>query len=107
MTHCGQSLNIPRSRRRHPVPPLDDLNLDAQIACILDNLKRSGIEHLDMVGCGKNLCLSDDGVLAVIDFDIACFDGKPLTPAIQRRMHTHGDMMERIRSIVENWYAAT
>ena len=106
MTHCGKSLNPPRSRRRHPVPPLEDLNLDAQIACILANLDRSGIEHLDMVDNGKNLCLSDDGVLAVIDFDIACVDGKPLARDIQRRRGYMAMTMERIRRIVENWYAS-
>ena len=49
MTHCGQSLVVPRARRNHHVPPLSDLN--AQIACIVGNLKRAGIEHLDMLEC--------------------------------------------------------
>ena len=110
MTDCGHSLNIPRSRRRSPVPPLDHIMLDAQIACILDNLQHCGIEHLDMVDVGKNLCLSDDGVLAVIDFDIACGDGKPLTRDIELRLAHRKDIhvtMESVKTIVEKWYAAT
>lgn len=109
MTHCGCSLDIPLSRRS-TVPPLQDLKLDAQIDCIVDNLVRCNIEHLDPLD--KNLCLSDDGVLSLIDFDIASVDNHPLTHQIRHRMDSMrcagSDYASTIRStikmIIEAWY---
>lgn len=67
LSHCGTSLN---TLRRHIT--VEDAK--EQIDCIIENLQRSRIRHFDMSNepLGKNLCVSGVGVLAVIDFDVAC-----------------------------------
>ncbi len=66
LSHCGTSLNNNF-----------DFNLqhtfsfyEKQIDCILYNLKKNKIIHLDMSSSGKNLCISPEGIISVIDFDI-------------------------------------
>jgi hypothetical protein len=64
LTNCGHSLDKIREK-------IKISNKNEQIKCIVTNLKKSNIQHLDMVLSGKNICLNTNGILSVIDFDIA------------------------------------
>ena len=44
-------------------------NTQKQINCIMKNLKRSNIMHLDLGG--GNVCVNDEGVISLIDFGTA------------------------------------
>lgn len=46
----------------------------SQIDCIIDNLKKNNIIHLDIKS--DNICLDNNGVLSLIDFDISIIDNK-------------------------------
>ncbi len=50
-------------------------NYKKQINCILNNLNKCKIQHLDMHGNGKNLCINKNGILSLIDFDHATING--------------------------------
>tara|TARA_Y100001970_G_C13865252_1_gene666217 strand:- start:67 stop:552 length:486 start_codon:yes stop_codon:yes gene_type:complete len=47
------------------------VNMEEQVDCIVHNLKKCGIRHLDMHLTGKNICVNDQSIISVIDFDIA------------------------------------
>lgn len=47
-----------------------------QIDCIIFNLKRCKIKHLDLKEEAKNICINKDGILSVIDFDIGSIHSK-------------------------------
>ena len=65
MTYCGKSLD--KSGFKDVVIK----NLDQQLKCITFNMKKAGVMHRDMHRSGKNLCVNNDGIVSVIDFDIA------------------------------------
>jgi len=44
-----------------------------------------------MVSNGKNLCITDDGILSLIDFDIASIDNKYLSAKIEKRFTNYGN----------------
>ena len=48
-------------------------NLNQQIINIYKILKESNISHLDINENGKNICITNDGILSLIDFDIVHF----------------------------------
>ena len=75
LSYCGKSLNINKT-------DIIIENMEEQIDCILHNLQISNIKHLDMKS--KNLCINDDGIISVIDFDIAVIDNNPLSNKIKK-----------------------
>lgn len=48
--------------------------MEEQIECIIYNLKKCKIKHLDMHSNGKNICINKKGIISLIDFDIAAID---------------------------------
>lgn len=82
LTNCGHSLDKIREIIKIP-------NKDEQIKCIVMNLKKSNIQHLDMVRSGKNICLNTNGTLSVIDFDIASIKKSFLSTEIQDRFEMY------------------
>lgn len=66
-------------------------NLDQQIKCIYNILEKCGLSHLDLNNNGKNICISRDGTLSLIDFDIMHFrkidNIHTLTPLMLQRIH--------------------
>ena len=67
-------------------------NLDHQIKCIYNILENCGLSHLDLNNNGKNICISRDGTLSLIDFDIMHFrkidNIHTLTPLMIQRIRT-------------------
>lgn len=66
MSWAGETVSALRLKK----VPINIPNMEAQIKCILSNLNRAGVYHLDMHKSGKNLCIQQD-TLSLIDFDIA------------------------------------
>ena len=57
----------------------DDINisnLDSQVNNIIHKLRSCGIIYLDNHSSGKNLCVSKDGIISLIDFDGCVIDSK-------------------------------
>ena len=72
-----------------------------QINCILHNLKKSKIVHLDLYP--KNVCINLYGDISLIDFDISMIDNKPLTDKIKNRYLNYSDdkFMNNFKSIIK------
>lgn len=103
LTNRGVSLNKYKDFvKNKEIDPISISNLDEQINCILDNLKKNNIKHLDMCLDGKNLCLSKTGVLSLIDFNIACIDNKYTTNKIKNRLNHYGNDIDSYNKFMKN-----
>lgn len=94
LTNCGHSLDKIREK-------IKISNKNEQIKCIVTNLKKSNIQHLDMVLSGKNICLDTNGTLSVIDFDIASIKKSFLSTQIQDRFEMYTNQKTK------EWYCKT
>lgn len=56
---------------------------EKQIDCIIHNLKKNKIIHLDMSTSGKNLCISAKGIISMIDFDIVKYKNHDLSKILK------------------------
>jgi len=65
-------------------------SVDEQLDCICANMHRAGVQHLDMVRNGKNLCIDADGTISVIDFDIASVGPHCPTEKLEKRVAKMG-----------------
>jgi len=65
-------------------------DVDEQIDCILDNLNRNGIRHLDLHDSGKNVCIANDNTISVIDFDVASIGTTYLSKTLHHRAVKYG-----------------
>ena len=71
LSDCGYSLDIYKNLiNQKKIEPIKINNIDEQINCIIYNLKKNRIKHLDIYN-GKNLCVNKKGTISMIDFDIA------------------------------------
>ena len=59
----GRSLDTLEPNRSVAVP-----DLDGQVEAIVAGLERAGVVHLDHHASGKNLAVSEDGTLSLIDY---------------------------------------
>ena len=90
MTHKGKSILSIRKKDVNKLKEVNKLNgnkleFNNQINCMLSNLRRSNVFHADMHSSGKNMTITDDGDLALIDFDIAYINNfKPKHSKINR-----------------------
>ena len=66
LSDCGLSLKARELRI-----PISKRAYFAQAERIAAQLDRCGIWHLDLMNTGQNLCFSEDGIMRLIDFDIA------------------------------------
>jgi len=78
LTRCGRSLNKLKKR-------VIITNLDEQLNCIIHNLYKNNIKHLDMTSDGKNMCIDENGTIAIIDFDISSINNKYASNKIYKR----------------------
>ena len=77
LSNCGYSFDKYESLvKKKKIKPIIIKNMEEQIDCIIYNLKKCKIKHLDMHLSGKNICLNKKGILSLIDFDIASIDNK-------------------------------
>ena len=91
LSNCGVSLNNYKNYLRNKeIDPIKISDLDQQIDCILENLKKNQIKQLDMCLDGKNLCVSKTGILSLIDFNIASINNSYTTEEIKRRLQNYG-----------------
>ena len=76
LSNCGLSIDkYIQMVKTGQLKPYKLKNYNKQIDCILYNLNKCKIQHLDMHGNGKNLCINKKGVLSLIDFDHASING--------------------------------
>jgi len=82
MSHCGTSLD--QIYQGSPSIVVD--NSAVQIEEIVRLMEEAGVRHLDLRPDGKNLCVSHDGRLTLIDFDVAILEGQmPLSAQVFER----------------------
>lgn len=93
LTNQGQSLD----KLRGTFPPTI-LNIREQIACICFNLSQNKIRNLDVHASGKNLCITTDGTISMIDFDIASINDTYLSSAIQSRAIRYADYDDYLKT---------
>ena len=79
MTNIGKSINKIKEKKN-----IKKELIDEQIKCILHNLEKSKVTHLDMHPSGKNMTLNDN-TLGLIDFNIAIIDENPKSNKIKLR----------------------
>ena len=79
MSNCGTSLD----QISPNCPSIIVDNPTIQIEEIVRVMEEAGVRHLDLRPDGKNLCVSSDGRLMLIDFDVAVLDGEvPLSAQV-------------------------
>lgn len=82
MSHCGPSLD----QICQDSPSIVVHNPAMQIDEIVSLMEEAGVRHLDLRPDGKNLCVSFDGRLSLIDFDIAVLEGEmPMSAQVFER----------------------
>ena len=95
LSHCGKLIKELRSPSTKKIEKklYKHKNLYTQVDCILYNLKKNKIKHLDM-DKGKNLCLNKSGVVSLIDFDIAIINDNPLSGKIKNNPYNINNYYE-------------
>ena len=86
LTDQGKSIDILiKKKKKMKIPDIDD-----QIDCILDNLNRNKIRHLDLHDSGKNVCVDKHGTISLIDFDVASIGSNYLSITLHERANKYG-----------------
>lgn len=60
-------------------------DIETQVDSIIKTLEFSKVVHLDMHEKGKNITIDSNGILYLIDFDIACLDEKMMSKKVELR----------------------
>ena len=84
------------------IDPISIINVEQQIKCILDNLEKNNIKHLDMCLDGRNLCVSKTGILSLIDFNIASINNEHTTSEIKKRLEYYGTANDSYNKYMKN-----
>ena len=77
------------------------IHIEEQINCIVHNLKKKKIRHLDMCENGKNICVNKKGTISLIDFDYASVGDKYMSDKIKRSVDNFGTYEEYIEIFKE------
>lgn len=112
MTNQGidiqQLLKKPKKHRR--LNNLNNESIHKQIDCILNILNKANIVHLDLNNNGKNICINENGLISLIDFDIMHIkdydNNSTLTPLMYNRINrfAYTDFKEKIYNIINKLY---
>lgn len=76
LTDCGNTHKDIIGLNKQMVIP----DLHEQLDCMINNLMRAKLIHLDIHKSGKNQCVQDDGLISLIDFDMVHFETDYETP---------------------------
>ena len=88
LSNCGLSLdNYNILVKTKKIKPIIITNIDKQIECIIYNLKKSKIKHLDIKP--GNICINKNGILSLIDFDISSIDNNYKSWKIKKRANSY------------------
>lgn len=84
--HCAQGslLDYLRSRGRHYVTQLNQINFAYDACCGMEYLERQRVVHRDLAA--RNVLISQEGTAKVADFGLARNDHAPDDPADQARL---------------------
>ncbi len=87
---------------------------EEQLDCIIRNLRRNKIRHLDLHHSGKNMCIDKYGIISLIDFDVASIGSDYESSVLQERAEKYGNgkyssylvdakekMMEMVKKVIE------
>ena len=86
LLNCGYSLdNYKFLVKQKKIKPIIIKNIEEQVDCIVYNLKKCKIKHLDVISNGKNICINNKGIISLIDFDIAVIDNNYKSKKIKDR----------------------
>ena len=103
LTNCGISLNKYKNYVKYnEIEPVVIKNKEEQINCILHNLQKNKVKHLDMVADGKNLCVSKTGILSLIDFNISSINNECKSDKIKRRLEAYGTTNDSYNKFMKN-----
>ena len=103
LSNCGVSLNNYKNFiLNKEIDPISIINVEQQVKCILDNLEKNNIKHLDMCLDGKNLCVSKTGILSLIDFNIASINNEHTTNEIKKRLEYYGFTNDSYNKYMKN-----
>ena len=103
LTNCGVSLNnYKKYVKNNEIDPIVIKNKVEQLNCILHNLEKNKVKHLDMCTNGKNLCVSKFGVISLIDFNIASINNECPTEQIKRRLENYGTDKDSYNKYMKN-----
>ena len=107
LRNCGYSIHIINKnkylRKKYKV-----INPHEQINCIIHNLIRTKIKHLDLIFNqnyrSQNLCINNKGELSLIDFDIAVIKNIYLSRKIKKRAELFGSInyYKKLRNTIMN-----
>jgi len=90
LTDQGTSIDTMIAKKRKINIP----DIDEQINCILDNLKKNKIRHLDLHDSGKNVCVDKHGTISLIDFDVASIGSIYRSTTLHDRAQKYGSYDE-------------
>lgn len=79
------------------------INVEEQLKCIIHNLKKRQIRHLDMAENGKNMCVNKKGTISLIDFDYASIGDKYKSPKIKSSASRFGNYDEYLEHFTKQF----
>jgi hypothetical protein len=89
-SNCGYSLNkYELLIKTKQITPITIKNMEEQVECIIYNLKKCKIKHLDMCASGKNMCINNKGIISLIDFDYASIDNNYKSVKIEKKANAY------------------
>ena len=81
LSNCGPDI---KSYNKHNIEKMHINNINEQIDCIIHNLEKNKIINFDLSKNGKNICVSKEGIISMIDFDMAVIDNNILSTQLQK-----------------------
>ena len=88
LSNCGYNLSTYKLLRESNFAKFQPItNLEEQVDCIIYNLKKCNIKHLDILS--RNICINERGIISLIDFDIASIPEETKAKRIKHRIRKH------------------
>lgn len=92
LSYCGYSINKYKDLiQNKKIKPIIIDNIEDQINCIIYNLKKCKIKHLDMRMNGQNICINKKGFIYLIDFDFSSINDEYITNKIKIKNDEYGN----------------